>query len=298
MSTLTRKRSKFEESEKKKWAEKYEEHLQILRTPSLSPADYFRKRCLARPPTIILKKLPDYKSPNSFYSNRVIYFLEMALLFLINAENIQLWCFEDKFLPYFVADFDCGDQRADHLVMRLVERMDNPNIAREPVDDFLDEIGDPVRLIILGRQDVPNTLKFALHVLSLEGPVEERLQLHKSPAELEIYINKVVGEEVFFKDLSSTHDLSTDDLSTDGLPEEKDDLSTHGLPEEKDDLSTYGLPEEKEDVSSIDMFPDDLSLEKEKEVCIIDLLDDDDEDDLPISRKRSHEEIIDLTCSD
>jgi hypothetical protein len=272
MSTLTRNRAKFEENEKNNWIDKYEEHLQFLRTPSSSPAEYFKKRNASRPPLINLKKFPNYSSDLSFYNNRVIYFLELALLFMINSENLQLWHFEDEYLKYLYADFTCI-QRADGLVMRLYERFQNPDIPREPVDDFLDEIGEPIRLIVLHRQDVPPALKFAVHILSLEGSVQDRLMLHSAPSELEAFINKVVGEKIFEEPLCEPLSETVSETLNQSLSGEDDDYETSG--------------------------PDKVD---EKPVVIIDLLNDDedeDEDDLTkISRKRTYEEIIDLTFLD
>jgi len=273
MSTLTRNRAKFEENEKNNWIDKYEEHLQFLRTPSSSPAEYFKKRNASRPPLINLKKFPNYSSDLSFYNNRVIYFLELALLFMINSENLQLWHFEDEYLKYLYADFTCI-QRADGLVMRLYERFQNPDIPREPVDDFLDEIGEPIRLIVLHRQDVPPALKFAVHILSLEGSVQDRLMLHSAPSELEAFINKVVGEKIFEEPLSKT--------LSEPVSETVSETLNQSLSGEDDDYETSG--------------PDKVD---EKPVVIIDLLNDEDEDDLTkISRKRTYEEIIDLTFLD
>jgi hypothetical protein len=122
----------------------------------------------------------------------------MALIFMINSENIQLWFFDEKYIGYFFAECQSGD-RTHHLVLRLIERIQNPNLVREPVDDFIDQIGDPIRLINLNKEKLPDTLKFSLHILSLEGPVQERLRLNSSPSDIEAFINTVVGKQVFIE---------------------------------------------------------------------------------------------------
>lgn len=198
MSILTRNRTKFEDNEKKKWIAEYKEYIDKLEMKPSSPSDYFKKRRLTRPSLFTLQKIPEYKSPLSYGNKAVIHFLEMALVFMINSENIQSWFFDEEYIGYFFAEFQSGD-RAHHLVLRLIERLQNPDLVREPVDDFIDQIGDPIRLINLNKEQLPDTLKFSLHILSLEGPVQERLRLHSSPSDIEAYINTVVGKQVFIE---------------------------------------------------------------------------------------------------
>ncbi len=196
MSILTRNRTKFEDNEKKKWIAEYKAYIEKLETKPSTPRDYFKKRRLTRPSIITLKKIPEYKSPLSFENKAVIHFLEMALVFMINSENIQSWFFDEEYLGYFFAEFQSGD-RAHHLVLRLIERLRNRDLVREPVDDFIDQIGDPIRLINLNKEKLPDTLKFSLHILSLEGSVQERLRLNSSQSDIEAFINTVVGKQVF-----------------------------------------------------------------------------------------------------
>ncbi len=196
MSILTRNRAKFEDNEKKKWIAEYNEYIGKLETKTSTPSEYFKKRRLVRPSLFTLKKIPEYTSPLSYGNKAVIHFLEMALIFMINSENIQSWFFDEEYLGYFFAECQSGD-RAHHLVLRLIERIQNPNLVREPVDDFIDQIGDPIRLINLNKEKLPDILKFSLHILSLEGPVQERLRLNSSPSDIETFINTVVGKQVF-----------------------------------------------------------------------------------------------------
>ena len=196
MSVITRNRAKFEDNEKKKWIAEYNEYIEKLETNTSTPSEYFKKRRLVRPSLFTLQKIPEYTSPLSYGNNAVMHFLEMALIFMINSENIQSWFFDEKYLGYFFAECQLGD-RAHNLVLRLIERIQNPNLVRKPVDDFIDQIGDPIRLINLNKQKLPDTLKFSLHILSLKGPVQERLRLNSSPSDIEAYINTVVGKEVF-----------------------------------------------------------------------------------------------------
>ena len=98
--------------------------------------------------------------------------------------------------------------------------------------------------------------------------------LHSAPSELEAFINKVVGEKIFEEPLSKT--------LSEPVSETVSETLNQSLSGEDDDYETSG--------------PDKVD---EKPVVIIDLLNDEDEDDLPkISRKRTYEEIIDLTFLD
>ena len=203
MSILTRNRAKFEDNEKKKWIAEYNEYIGKLETKTSTPSEYFKKRRLVRPSLFTLKKIPEYTSPLSYGNKAVMHFLEMALIFMINSENIQSWFFDEEYLGYFFAECQSGD-RAHHLILRLIERIQNPNLVREPVDDFIDQIGDPIRLINLNKEKLPDILKFSLHILSLEGPVQERLRLNSSPSDIKAFINTVVGKQVFIEGEADT----------------------------------------------------------------------------------------------
>ena len=262
MSILTRNRTKFEDNEKKKWIAEYNEYIGKLETKTSTPSEYFKKRRLVRPSLFTLQKIPDYTSPLSYGNKAVMHFLEMALIFMINSENIQSWFFDEKYLGYFFAECQSGD-RAHHLILRLIERIQNPNLVREPVDDFIDQIGDPIRLINLNKEKLPDTLKFSLHILSLEGPVQERLRLNSSPSDIEAFINTVVGKQVF---VAETGEGEADRDFVEGFVE--------GFVE-----ADRGLVEGSTEV--------------------INLIDDDDEEDVNQGlRKRHYDEIIDLTYSD
>ena len=259
MSILTRNRAKFEDNEKKKWIAEYSQYIDKLEMKPSSPSEYFKKRRLVRPSLFTLQKIPEYKSPLSYGNNAVMHFLEMALIFMINSENIQSWFFDEKYLGYFFAECQSGD-RAHHLILRLIERIQNPNLVREPVDDFIDQIGDPIRLINLNKEKLPDILKFSLHILSLEGPVQERLRLNSSPSDIETFINTVVGKQVF--------------IEGDRGFGEADRGLVEGFVEADVDL-VEGLTE------------------------IISLIDDEDKEDVSQGlRKRHYDEIIDLTYSD
>ena len=258
MSILTRNRAKFEDNEKKKWIAEYNEYIGKLETKTSTPSEYFKKRRLVRPSLFTLKKIPEYTSPLSYGNKAVIHFLEMALIFMINSENIQSWFFDEEYLGYFFAECQSGD-RAHHLVLRLIERIQNPNLAREPVDDFIDQIGDPIRLINLNKEKLPDILKFSLHILSLEGPVQERLRLNSSPSDIETFINTVVGKQVFIEGEGDTGEGDTGEA----------------------------------DIGEADVDLVEGSTE------VINLIDDDDEEDVNQGlRKRHYDEIIDLTYSD
>jgi hypothetical protein len=264
MSVITRNRTKFEYNEKKKWIAEYKEYIEKLKTSTSTPSEYFKKRRLVRPSLFTLQKIPDYTSPLSYGNKAVIHFLEMALTFMINSESIQSWFFDEEYLRYFFAEIQSGD-RAHHLVLRLIERLRNPNLVREPVDDFIDQIGDPIRLINLNKEKLPDTLKFSLHILSLEGPVQERLRLNSSPSDIEAFINTVVGKQVFVEGEGEG---------------EADRGLTEGEGEGEGDRGFYKV---------------DRGLTE-----VISLIDDDDEDDASqgVLRKRYYDEIIDLTYSD
>ena len=257
MSILTRHRTQFEDNEKKKWIAEYNEYIGKLETKTSTPSEYFKKRRLVRPSLFTLQKIPEYTSPLSYGNKAVINFLEMALIFMINSENIQLWFFDEKYIGYFFAECQSGD-RTHHLVLRLIERIQNPNLVREPVDDFIDQIGDPIRLINLNKEKLPDTLKFALYILSLQGPIQERLRLNSSPSDIEAFINTVVGKQVF---IAETGEGDTGEAET-GFVEADVDL-------------VEGLTEV---ISLID--------------------DEDEEDVNQGLRKRHYDEIIDLSYSD
>ena len=258
MSILTRNRAKFEDNEKKKWIAEYNEYIGKLVTKTSTPIEYFKKRRLVRPSLFTLKKIPEYTSPLSYGNKAVIHFLEMALIFMINSENIQSWFFDEEYLGYFFAECQSGD-RAHHLILRLIERIQNPNLVREPVDDFIDQIGDPIRLINLNKEKLPDILKFSLHILSLEGPVQERLRLNSSPSDIETFINTVVGKQVFIEGEGDTGEGDTGEA----------------------------------DIGEADVDLVEGSTE------VINLIDDDDEEDVNQGlRKRHYDEIIDLTYSD
>ena len=300
MSILTRHRTKFEDNEKKKWIAEYNEYIDKLEMKPSSPSDYFKKRRLTRPSIITLKKIPEYKSPLSYGNKAVIHFLEMALVFMINSENIQSWFFDEEYIGYFFAEFQSGD-RAHHLVLRLIERLQNPDLVREPVDDFIDQIGDPIRLINLNKEKLPDTLKFSLHILSLEGPVQERLLLNSSPSEIEAYINTVVGKQVFVEGEGDTGDTGEADTGegdrdfVEGFVE-----ADRGLVEgfvEADRGLVEGFVEADRGLVEGFVEADRGFVEGLTEV--ISLIDDEDEEDVSQGlRKRHYDEIIDLTYSD
>ena len=278
MSILTRNRTKFEDNEKKKWIAEYKAYIDKLEVKPSSPSDYFKKRRLVRPSIITLKKIPEYKSPLSYGNKAVIHFLEMALVFMINSENIQSWFFDEEYIGYFFAEFQSGD-RAHHLVLRLIERLQNPNLVREPVDDFIDQIGDPIRLINLNKQKLPDTLKFSLHILSLEGPVQERLRLNSSPSEIDAYINTVVGKQVFVE----------------GEADRGEADRGEGFGEADTGL-TEGIGEGEAETGLVEGFGEGFTKGLTE---IISLIDDEDEEDVNQGlRKRHYDDIIDLTYSD
>ena len=289
MSILTRNRTKFEHNEKKKWITEYQAYIDKLEMKPSSPSDYFKKRRLVRPSIITLKKIPEYTSPLSYGNKAVIHFLEMALIFMINSENIQSWFFDEEYIGYFFAEFQSGD-RAHHLVLRLIERLQNPDLVREPVDDFIDQIGDPIRLINLNKEKLPDTLKFSLHILSLEGPVQERLRLNTSPSDIEAYINTVVGKQVF---VEGEGDIGFGEAEGDIGFVEGFGEADRGLTE--DLVEGEGLSEDLTEGFAEDLTEVDRGLTE-----VISLIDDDDEDDASQGglRKRHYDEIIDLTYSD
>jgi hypothetical protein len=277
MSVLTRNRAKFEENEKKIWMADYAQYKKMLQKNPETPAEHFKKRRLQRPAIINLKKLPDYKC-DFYFNSHVVYFLEIALLFMINAENIQSWFFEEEYVRYFFAEFQCGE-RANNLVFRLIERAKNPNIAREPVDDFLDQIGEPIRLLDFKQGNLPDTFKFAIYILSLKGLPEERLQLKNGLFHMEDFINSVVGKQVF-------RDEEEED------EEEEEHMSAflqepllHGEQETSLQYVSVGWVD----------LPKDTPLHGTGKPEIIELIDEDEDTHRPL--KRHYDEIIDLTSS-
>lgn len=205
MSVKTRHRKEHEDMQKQLWRSKLDHHREVCRNTT----NPFKRRTLKRPPLIIFKELPEYKYENCFMLP-VNYFLETALLFMINAENIQTWFFEEEFRGYFIADFTL-EESTRHLLLRLMDRTRHPDIEREPVvDDFLDSITDVTYYFEYDPSDYPDTVLFALYILSLEGPIEERLQLHKDLHDIEKFINSVLGKKVFAHEEDEDEEVSAE----------------------------------------------------------------------------------------
>lgn len=261
MSVLTRNRREHEDTQKQIWRSKFEHYKEVCQNTT----NPFKRRNIRRPPLIEFKKLPEYKYEHCF-TLPVVYFLETALLFMINAENIQTWFFEEEFRGYFVADFTL-EESTRHLVLRLMDRAHHPDLARDPVvDDFLDNITDVTYYFEHEKEKFPDTVKFALHILSLEGPIAERLQLHKDLDEIEKFINDVLGKKVFHFD-------------------DDEDDETPLVQSPSPTSPPYSPPSEE------DSLPAPVGGGSAPE--IIDLVEDDE-----ISLKRKYDEIIDLTVSD
>ena len=271
MSVLTRNRREHEDLQKQIWRSKFDHYKEVCQNTT----NPFKRRNIRRPPLIEFKKLPEYKYEHCF-TLPVIYFLETALLFMINAENVQTWFFEEEFRGYFVADFTL-EESTRHLVLRLMDRAHHPDLTRDPVvDDFLDNITDVTYYFEHEQEKFPDTVKFALHILSLEGPIAERLQLHKDLDEIEKYINDVLGKKVFHFDDDEEEEDEEESPSSSYVPTSP----PYPPPSEEDSLPApvggggwgYKIYGEKE---------------------IINLVEDDD-----VSLKRKYDEIIDLTVSD
>jgi len=263
MSVLTRSRKEHEDTQKQIWRSKFDYYKELCNTT----ANPFKRRGIRRPSLIEFKKLPEYKYEHCF-TLPVIYFLETALLFMINAENIQTWFFEEEFRGYFISDFTL-EESTRHLVLRLMDRTRHTDLVRNPaVDDFLDNITDVTYFFEYDKEKYPDTVKFALYILSLEGPIAERLQLHKDLDEIEKFINSVLGKKVFYFEEDEEEE---DDEEPPYLPTSPPDSP----PSEEEAPLGWGYK----------------IYNKE----IIDLIKDDDDD---VSLKRKYDEIIDLTASD
>ena len=283
MSVLTRSRREYEDMQKQIWRSKFDHYKEVCRNTT----NPFKRRNIRRPSLIEFKKLPEYKYEHCF-TIPVIYFLETALLFMINAENIQKWFFEEEFRGYFISDFTL-EESTRHLVLRLMDRTHHPDLERAPVvDDFLDNITDVTYFFEYEKEKFPDTVKFALYILSLEGPIAERLQLHKDLDEIEKFINGVLGKKVFHFD---------DDEDEDEEEEEEVEESPSYVPTSPPVLyvptSPPYSPPSEEDSPQVHVGGGGWGYKIYGEKEIINLVEDDD-----VSLKRKYDEIIDLTVSD
>ena len=293
MSVLTRNRKEYEDMQKQIFRSKFHHYKELCNTT----ANPFKRRGLRRPSLIEFKKLPEYKYKNCF-TLPVIYFLETALLFMVNAENIQTWFFEEEFRGYFISDFTL-EESTRHLVLRLMDRARHPDLERDPaVDDFLDNITDVTYYFDYDKEEFPDTVNFALYIMSLDGPVAKRLQLHKDLDEIEKFINSVLDKKVFFFE-------EDDDEEDEEEPETSSSAAGTFYVAGTSSSSAGTFYVESPYVPTSPPYPPPPDEEEplgggwgykiyNKE--IIDLVHEDDDDDVP--SKRKYDEIIDLTVSE
>lgn len=286
MSVLTRSRREYEDTQKQIWRSKFDHYKEVCQNTT----NPFKRRNIRRPALIEFKKLPEYKYEHCF-TLPVIYFLETALLFMINAENIQTWFFEEEFRGYFVADFTL-EESTRHLVLRLMDRAHHPDLERDPVvDDFLDNITDVTYYFKYEKEKFPDTVQFALHILSLEGPIAERLQLHKDLDEIEKFINDVLGKKVFHFDDDEEEEETP--LVQPPSPSYVPTSPPVSPPVLYVPTSPPYPPPSEEDSPHVHVGGGGWGYKIYGEKEIINLVEDDD-----VSLKRKYDEIIDLTVSD
>jgi len=308
---------KIEKSTKNHYDNIYADVNDRLQQPAIDVPGIFKKRQIKHPTTITVAKPPEYY-PDSFeefideYETDTIDYLAMALVVCMHGDIIQPWFFDAEHVNRFLLDINCYQFRP--ILYRMIEQLEDND--HQDIDNYIDEVRSKCSTRTFQiPEKLPKVLRFAFFILSLEGTIDQRLQLHLSPNKLRAFISSIVDEKVLRSvpqkqprirvvvddhvdeatevddDDVEENDVDDDDVEENDVDEDdvdEDAALVDELEEALGERSSFLIDDDDDESDS--SFYREIHFERGFEPVVIDLTND--------NRKRNYAEIIDLTKSD
>lgn len=166
------------------------------------------------PPIIEPIDYPDFSGyiclqPIAF-DHATFYPLKTALLLLLNAHLLQDWFFEPEYVHKFMIDLHGLSIAPNRLINRMIELRTTGYSKHLTIDEYIRKIQNScpsitIRVSARNYRKLPDALIFALHVLSITGPLFERLGLFGNRTKIHDYIRRIVNHNIPSRNMESIH---------------------------------------------------------------------------------------------
>jgi hypothetical protein len=203
---------------------KYEDDLRLA---SNGP----KKRAIVQkgPPAIIDPiNYPDFSGYACFktitFDPATFYPLKTALLLLLNAHLLQDWYFEPDYVNKFLIALHGVSFAPNQIINRMIELRTTGYSKTLTIDEYIRKINNSCtsKTIRLKKYDhIPDALIFGLHVLSISGPIMERMGLMRTRNEIDEYITLIVNHKAPSRNRVAIH-YDDDDDEEEEQEEEED----------------------------------------------------------------------------
>ena len=166
------------------------------------------------PPIIEPIDYPDFSGyiclkPIAF-EHATFYPLKTALLLLLNAHLLQDWFFEPEYVNKFLAALHGLSIAPNRLINRMIELRTTGYSKHLTIDEYIRKIQNScpsITIRVSGKnyRKLPDALIFGLHVLSITGPLFERLGLFGDRTKIHDYIRRIVNYNIPSRNMESIH---------------------------------------------------------------------------------------------